>query len=253
MIELTAAGVRASVSPADGGRLASLMIAGTERLVTGPPVSGDPKLWGCYPMAPWAGRLRRGRLAFAGRTHQLPIDAPPHAIHGTVYNQPWDVQDDGSLLAPFGPTWPFGGHARLRFDLAPGRLRCTLEVHADREAMPASAGFHPWFARPVELAVQPAQMYQRDAEGMPDGRLVAPRPLPWDDCFRGLAEPPRLTWPDGLTVTVSADVDDWVLYTPSHAICVEPQTAPPDGPNLSPYVVEPGAPLVLAMTLTWAP
>ena len=100
-------------------------------------------LWGCYPMAPWAGRLREGRLSFGGRTYQLPIDAAPHAVHGTVYRRAWRVDDDGSIMTVLGPDWPFPGRARQRFELAPGSLRCTLEVHADEVPMPATAQTGP--------------------------------------------------------------------------------------------------------------
>jgi aldose 1-epimerase len=117
--------------------------------------------------------------------------------------------------------------------------------------MPATIGYHPWFAAPVELDVAPTHQYRRDADGLPDGTFVAPDPRPWDDCFTGLAAPPTLTFGDGLVMTVTADVDHWVLYTPDHAVCVEPQTGPPDGPHLEPHVVEPGAPLVLSMDLSW--
>ena len=91
-------------------------------------------LWGCYPMAPWAGRLREA-ASFGGRTYQLPIDAAPHATHGTVYRRAWRVDDDGSIVTQqivtrLGPDWPFPGRARQRFELAPGSLRCTPEVHA---------------------------------------------------------------------------------------------------------------------------
>jgi aldose 1-epimerase len=251
-LELACAGANALVSPEDGGRLASLVIDGRERLVTGTS-DDDPMRWGCYPMAPWAGRVRRGRLVFRGYEHLLPIDAPPHAIHGTVYRRAWAVEADGTLVTDLGPAWPFGGLARQRFDLEPGRLQATLEVHADLEPMPVTAGFHPWFVRPVELDAAPTEMYERDDEGIPTGRLVPPAPLPWDDCFVGLAGPPRLTFDDGLTITVTSDADHWVLFTPPHAICVEPQTGPPDGPNIEPFVVEPARPLAVTMTLTWEP
>jgi aldose 1-epimerase len=63
---------------------------------------------------------------------------------------------------------------------------------------------------------------------------------------------PRLTFDDGLTMTVSSDADHWVIYTPQHAVCVEPQTGPPDGPNLAPRIVEPGSPLSVAMVVSWS-
>ena len=78
-------------------------------------------------MAPWAGRLRQGRRHFDGRTHPLPVDAEPHAIHGTVYRRAWVVDEEGSMATGLGADRPFTGHARQRITLEPGRLRCRLE------------------------------------------------------------------------------------------------------------------------------
>jgi aldose 1-epimerase len=118
--------------------------------------------------------------------------------------------------------------------------------------MPATLGWHPWFRRPVELAFAARSMYERDADGMPSGQLVTPPPGPWDDCFTGVDLPPVLRFAGGPTVEISSDCDHWVVYTePQHALCVEPQSGPPDGFTLAPYVVEPGAPLVRHMTWRW--
>jgi aldose 1-epimerase len=209
-------------------------------------------LWGSYPMVPYAGRVRRGRFRFDDTDHELPINLGPHAIHGTTFDVPWAVEPDGSLVADLGERWPFGGHARQRFELTEDRLVCTLEAHADQRSMPATLGWHPWFRRPVELAFSARSMYQRDADGMPTGELVAPPPGPWDDCFTGVDTPPVLTFTDGPTVEISSDCDHWVVYTePQHALCVEPQSGPPDGFTLAPHVVEPGAPLIRHMTWRW--
>jgi aldose 1-epimerase len=248
-IVLTTDEARATVSPEDGGRLASLVVGGREVLVTDG--RGDPMQWGAFPMAPYAGRIRRGRFHHAGREHRLPINLPPHAIHGTVFDRPWVVDDDGALSCPLGPRWPFGGFARSRFTLRPGSLRWTLEVHAEDEPFPATAGFHPWFARPVDLVVHPAAMYLRDGEGMPTGELIGPPPPPWDDCFVGLAHAPVLHVDGGRALTIESDADHWVIFTPDHAVCVEPQTGPPDGPNMAPELVQPGQPLSITMTIRW--
>ena len=37
----------------------------------------------------------------------------------------------------------------------------------------------------------------------------------------------------------------------SHAVCVEPQSGPPDALRLTPVVVEPGLPLVAEATFRW--
>jgi aldose 1-epimerase len=155
------------------------------------------------------------------------------------------------MSCPLGPRWPFGGFARQRFSLRAEALTCTLEVHAEDEPFPATAGFHPWFARPVELRVRPAAMYRRDEDGIPTGELVPPPAPPWDDCFVGLDTAPELAFDGGPTVTVESDADHWVIFTPDHAVCVEPQTGPPDGPNLAPELVRPAEPLSITMTIRW--
>lgn len=251
VIELHASGVTAVVDPAAGGRLASLVVAGAERLVTGSS-SDHPMMWGCFPMVPWAGRVRNATFTFGGTTYRLPADAGPHAIHGTCYTRPWEVEPDGSLAIELGSPWPFGGTARQSFHLDEHGLTCRLEVHAADRAMPAQAGWHPWFVTPVELTLEATAMWEQDAAGIPTGRLVQPSPGPWDDCFSNLLAPPLLRWPDGLAITVHSGCACFVVFNRmSHALCVEPQTGPPDGFNLLPHVVEPGSPLVAEMRLAW--
>ena len=252
MLTLSTSRATAVIDPELGGRITSLTIDGTEVLVTG--TSADNAMaWGCYPMVPWAGRVRRGRFRFDGLGHHLPVNLEPHAIHGTGFTARWQLLPDDSMLHRFPADWPFGGHALQRFEIDETGLMCRMEVHADRHPMPAMAGWHPWFRRPVSLSFSAEQMYQRDDDGIPDGALVSPPPPPWDDCFVGVRVPPQLSWPDGPTVTVTSNCDHWVVYDePAHAICVEPQSGPPDEFNLRRHVVQPGTPLTTWMRLSWA-
>ena len=254
MIRLAAGGATATLDPDAGGRLASLVVAGRERLVTDGP---GPTMWGCFPMAPWAGRVRDGRFRWAGATHQLPRRLPPHALHGTVLDRPWTVEStDGAgavLSAPLGPGWPWPGRARQELRLRPEGLDLRLEVHADGDPFPASCGWHPWFRRPVELELDAESLWQRDATDIPTGELVpAPASVEGlDDCLTGLRRPPRLRWPDGLVLDVVSDCEHVVVFTePEHARCVEPQTGPPDALTLAPTVVGPD-PLVATATFAW--
>lgn len=255
LLRLSAPGVDAVVDLAAGGRLASLVIAGREVLKT----SGDgPLEWGSFPMAPYAGRIRDATLTFGGRDWPLPATLPPHAIHGTVLSRRWHVVGDATIATELGPDWPFAGGVVQRFELAVDHLTCRLELHAD-EPMPASIGWHPWFARrlaglagELELEVEPGAMYVRDAAGIAIDERVVPPPGPWDDAFTDLARPPRLRWPGFLELTIESDCADWVIYTsPPDALCVEPQTAPPNALNADPTVVGPGRPLVAEMTWRW--
>jgi aldose 1-epimerase len=268
-IRLTALAVEAVIDLAHGGRLASLLIDGRELLVT---EGFGPIAWGSFPMAPFAGRVRTGRFTFRGRRRQLPLTMAPDAIHGTVLDRSWHAIDDRTIASELGPDWPFRGRAIQRFELGPRRLAFRLELQAD-EPMPASMGWHPWFLRrpsavpgsgeagvqgargmppELELDLDAGAMYRRDADGITLRDLTAPTPGPWDDCFTDLRRPPVLRWPGFLELTIESDCRDWVIYTvPDHALCVEPQTAPPDALNAGPTIVEPGRPLVAEMTWTW--
>jgi galactose mutarotase-like enzyme len=84
--------------------------------------------------------------------------------------------------------------------------------------------------------------------------LVGERPpLGWDDCFTDLVRPPVLRWPGAIEVTVESDCPNATIYDqPPHAICVEPQTAPPDAFNLGLAAqVDPEKPLVAHTTWSW--
>jgi aldose 1-epimerase len=248
-----------------GCRLSSLVVRGRELLV-GDASRGELE-WGCYPMAPFAGRVRHGRFSFDGEAYQLPCNLPPHAIHGYAMGLPWSPVDAvaGALSGVWtvslrGTAWPFSCRVVHRIALAGdgSSLSLVLEVHADDGPMPASCGWHPWWRRPVDVSFDADRMWRRDAEGIPDGTFVAPPPGPWDDCFTGLRSAPVLTFDDGdgrgpgPVVTIETTCPQLVVYDErDDAVCVEPQTHPPDALNLGAAVVEPGAPLVAALTLRW--
>ncbi len=256
-LSLSADGCSATVDLVAGGRLASLNVGGHELLRT-----TDAGLygWGSFPMAPYAGRIRDASFTFEGERYALPVVDPPHAMHGTTYDRPWQLVGPDSIATDLGPGWPFRGRVTQRFELAPDHLRCRMELHAD-EPMPASIGWHPWFVRrlegapagsDLELGFDAGAMYRRDAAGIATAELVPPPAGPWDDCFTDLRQSPTLRWPGILGLTIESDCPAWVVFTfPEDALCVEPQTAPPDALNVHPTVVQPGRPLIAEMTWRW--
>lgn len=262
LLVLESGDARLEISPAAGGRLASFVVGGSELLAR---TGSGPFYWGCFPMVPYAGRIRDGTFDFEGRRVNLPRTMPPHAIHGTVLDRPWTVVDGGTLAIDLGPDWPFAGLVTQRFDLEDDELRVSLTLEAD-EPMPGAVGWHPWFPRrlsgsrarpaaasaPAVLGFDAARMFVRDAEGIPTGEFVEPTARPWDDCFSGLRSPPTLSWPGVLSLELTSSCDYWVVYDePADTICVEPQSAPPDFVHLDPVVVMPGRPLTETMTWRW--
>lgn len=263
-LHLGGPGVDVLVDLVAGGRTSSFVVDGRELLLTD---RAGPFAWGSFPMVPFAGRIRDGAFEFHGRRHRLPANMPPHAIHGTVLDRAWIALDDHTIATELGPSWPFAGRAIQRFELEAGRFSSRLELHAD-EPMPASIGWHPWFQRQppwagagvpgqepgaVELDFAAGAMFRRDAAGITTSQLVVPPPPPpWDDCFTEVRRPPVLRWPGFLELTIDSDCPTWVVYTvPMDALCVEPQSAPPDALNNSPTIVEPGRPLTAEMIWTW--
>jgi aldose 1-epimerase len=261
-VRLSSGEASLTVSPGNGGRMTSLRVGDLELLGRG----GDGVFeWGCFAMAPYAGRVRRGRLDWRGRHHQLPIALPPHAIHGVTVDRPWTVEADGptsaSLSCGFDARWPWPGRAVAHFRITGDSLDTTLEVHAEREPMPAWIGWHPWFRRrlgrgaPGRLEATAGGVLQRDDDGIPSGEVSAAGPGPWDDCFTDVSWPAAVVWDGVVRLEVDSDARYAVLYDERpDAVCLEPQTGPPDAVALEQHaVVEPGRPLRLTMSWRWSP
>ncbi len=269
-VTITSGSTTVDVDPERGGRIAQITVEGRSLLV-GPehPEATAPTSWGAFPMVPWAGRIRHGRFRFFGRdvvmatNFQDGADADPsrrHAIHGTGFERPWEVldrSDDGiELSCPVegGVGWPYAGTAQQRIEIGASWVHCELSLTSGGEVFPADLGWHPWFLRPRALEFSPAAMYRQDDVGLPTGELVEPPPGPWDDCFVNTA--PVVLHYDGpgpARVTVQSDCDHWVVFDRlPHAVCAEPQSGPPDSPNIRPRLVLPERPLSRWMTLTWA-
>jgi aldose 1-epimerase len=166
------------------------------------------------------------------------------------------------LEPDLGPDWPFRGRVTQAIVLVPGGLEATLTVEAI-DPMPVVLGWHPWFRREIagataELTFEAHWMYARDAAGLPTGATIPPSPRPWDDAFTDIDIPPRLTWPGVLRLDIRSTAPSWVVFDErAEAICIEPQTGPPDAFNLAaavgvdPPIAAPGRPATIAMAWRW--
>ena len=272
MPTLTAGPATVRVDRARGARLASLVVHGHELLVQPEPGRrghpSDPLLSGCYPMAPFAGRTRAGGSPGTAQIHELVPNHAGHAMHGTVFDRRWllELADVGyvRLRRDLQPGWPFAGLGRSTRWRCPADAAssCASRCTPRRPTFPATLGWHPWFRRRIEVGgslevdLDAKRWYPRGVDGLPLGFVEAPPAQgPWDDCFTAVAWPARLTWPGALEVTMTSTCDHVVLYDqPRHAICVEPQTGPPDALNHleRATLVRRGHPLVAEMSLTWS-
>ena len=110
----------------------------------------------------------------------------------------------------------------------------TLEIAGAPDGW-CSLGFHPWFRRqldvagPVQADVEPITMVERNVDHLPTGALSTPTPRPWDHCFTLAALPRADLARRALPGIWLSDADWWVVFDASRdAVCLEPQTAPPD-------------------------
>ncbi|WP_327070872.1 aldose 1-epimerase [Kitasatospora sp. NBC_01250] len=253
---LKAADAELTVDPHNGCRITGLRVGGVELLRQG-------ARFGCFPMVPWCGRTELGRFRNGGELVQLPVNAAPHAIHGTGRDTAWRTaradENSAAFFYDLAEPWPYPGRVTQVVELAEDRLTLTMGVETYQDSFPAQAGWHPWFLRdlgtggPLQLAFDPAWQEERGEDHLPTGRRIEPLPSPWDDCF-GMPDgvDVTLTWPGALELKVTSHAEWVVVYDEqAEAIAVEPQSGPPNGLNTLPRLVTPIDPLEISTTWTW--
>lgn len=141
----------ASVDTA-GGTLLDLRVGGRSLLAGPGRVAPDLGHHGAV-LAPWPNRVGHGRYAFAGTTHQLPIDDLPygHAIHGFAYRHLWrldhrsEVQVTMSTTVGPAPGYPFQVGLQVTYRLDEDRLVCDASwTNCGSAIAPFGLGFHPY-------------------------------------------------------------------------------------------------------------
>lgn len=251
-----------TVDPHVGGRLVSWRIGDLEILGH---VSDAPQEYGCYPMAPWPGRLRENSVDVDGAPRRLAASYGRWALHGTVLDREWEVtEQDRERLAmrvDLGPGWPWEGAALLSWHLSDSALTSTLSVESAGQAFPAEVGWHPWFRRRLDRgeelswSLDATAMWERGGDQLPTGRLLDPATQqgPYDDAFLVPEGRASLRWPGALTIAMTSDVECVVVYDERpDFVCIEPQSAPPDRLSQRPQKVRPDAPRRATVTWAWS-
>lgn len=191
----------------------------------------------CFPLVPYANRIRDGRFTFRGR--EVPLrpnmagDASP--LHGQGWLGSWEVQsrDDCSAVLTFSypaGEWPWGYDARQDFRLDEEGFGVTLSCrNTSAEPMPCGLGQHPYFlcGPQTRLDTQVTSAWTIDdkvlpvdkvpAEGKYDlrDRLVCGQGL--DNGFGGWGGEARISdpsWPYSLRLS-STDASFFQVYSPA--------------------------------------
>lgn len=220
-----------------GGRISSIRWHGFE-FARG--YQENPMNWGWFAMVPWAGRINKGLVKDKeGNKFFLPTQwDPPHAEHGYGYISSWRSTGPNSsrldMPSPYAPAY-----AEQTIEVAGDSVKWSLDYISNGCTLPAWVGFHPWLPKQIcesgyaELIFSPEKMLMRGEDGIPTGELVDIPSQPWDDAFFGVTTPPIIRWGNDAQLEITSSVPWWVVYDEDPlAICVEPQTAPPDAANL---------------------
>jgi aldose 1-epimerase len=207
----------------------------------------DPFFWGSYVMAPWCNRIDAGAVQVEAQRVALASNFPDgSAIHGQVYARPWDVLGDGTLrIRAGGDGWPWVYEVSQRIQVVEGTVRIELALtNRSPDPMPAGLGIHPWFRRPLLVAIRadrvhpsnlPTEPLPEPVSGPFDLRTVGAMADDLDATWLDLAEPPvELRWPehDIRAVMRTAPPASYVVAaSPGSlgAIAVEPETHAPQG------------------------
>lgn len=157
-----------------------------------------PSFYGTPLLFPFPGRVRGGRFTFGSRPYELQTrQSGSHAIHGFVYNRPWEViasgpsARDGAVVVGRFESQSFPELATqypsaFRLEVA-YRLRTwtlTVEARAQNvgsEPLPVGYGLHPYFHVPLNhgpsiggcvIEVPVTRRWELTSDLLPTGRTL---------------------------------------------------------------------------------
>jgi aldose 1-epimerase len=242
--------IEAVILPHVGARLHRLRVDGHDLLRTpGDPSdhARDPFSWGAYVMAPWCNRIEAGVVNVGSRRVALDANFPDgSAIHGQVYARPWVRADEARfLIRAGGDGWPWEYEVGLHVAIVDRSVRFEQTLtNLASDPMPAGIGLHPWFRRPLLVAIRGDVVHTVNTSSEPqpepvngpfDLREMGEMAADLDATWTHLADVPvELRWPNlGIraAMRISAPSRYVVAASPNHldATAVEPQTHAPQG------------------------
>ena len=242
--------IEATLLPGAGARLHRLRAFGAELLQTpAHPVEHlrDPFAWGAYVMAPWANRIAAGATPVGDRIVRVPANfSDGTAIHGQVASERWTVARSGRTfrVRRDADGWPWAYEVELTCSVRDTTLAIGLTLtNRSSEPMPGGLGLHPWWTRPLRVAVPGELVYPSNtrppdrpepARGNFDLRSLAAPTRGVDATWTAVDGPVELAWPAleiAATLRLSGAGDHVVVAAPvgTDATALEVQTHAPDG------------------------
>lgn len=243
-------------APELGGAIRSLSRDGHDILRPSAPDATEPFDLACFPLLPYANRIAHGRFVWQGRQVSIPRNhaGQAHPLHGIGWLAPWRVTaaDGASATMRFdhaaSDAWPWDLSAVQVLELTGQGLAMTLELtNGSDSAMPASIGFHPYFAKSgvSTLAFDAASVWLASDELLPRALAPADALGDWsrggsleradlvDHCYVGWNGNALVSRADGDVLLRGGGTDALHVYVPPGEafFCAEPVTAMPDAVN----------------------
>jgi aldose 1-epimerase len=230
LIELRHGALRLALRPDLGGCIAGLWLGDVPvlRSTEGPALDSVRKS-ACFPLAPFSNRIAQARLLWDGTSHPLVQNFAPeeHAIHGVVWQRPWEVleaTDSFAMLAcehPADHAWPFAFDCSQTFKLAGDGLEMTLSMtNQSGKPAPAGLGWHPYFVKRTgsHIAFDATGRWEMGPDKLPTEHTATPgldadcAALDVDHCYDGWAGSVQLH--DGvLRSRLTSNLNRLVVFT----------------------------------------
>lgn len=166
VVQLTSpGGARARIQTELGFNLFDWESGGRERLWAHEDFAGGnerPSGSGIPILFPFPGRIAGGRYDWDGQEYTIESDdGRGNAIHGFVYNRPWQVEQLGAdaVIGRFRASevdaailqqWPADFELQVQYHLEDSALRSTFTARAIDRPLPAGLGLHPYFRVPMD-------------------------------------------------------------------------------------------------------
>jgi aldose 1-epimerase len=234
-----------------GGSIQSLTFAGVPVLRTPPAVVHTVRDMGCFPLVPFSNRVAKAKLQWNGTDHPIVKigTSEEHAIHGVVWQRPWQVLDESVDFAMLSyehkadHAWPFAFDVSQVFKLDASGLTMALSItNQAPNPAPVGLGWHPYFAKraSAHISFDATSRWEMGADKLPTvlqatssmASLCAGMDI--DNCFEGWAGLVELS-DEHLRMRVESNLTRLVVYTkPSlDAIAIEPVSHANNAINLA--------------------
>lgn len=137
----------------------------------------------CFPLVPFANRIRGGCFRFRGREIRLEPNLPgdPSPLHGQGWTSPWRVESSSDTEAVLAfdhraGEWPWAYESRQHFRLGEDWLELRLSCrNTSGDIMPCGLGLHPYFncGPETRLQTEVEEVWTVDSNVLPVARVPA--------------------------------------------------------------------------------